>query len=258
MSVPTSPVRRAPKAASPQSGAPERADAAEEDTQFQNAEDVFRRLRELIILGQLPAGAPVSERRVAERLKVSRTPVRTALQRLEQEGFVTSVVGESERRLSVAPMTAEDGSELWLMVGHLEGMAARKAAQLPTTQRKALASRMREVNKDLATSLRESVYATEAYDRDLEFHRLFVAEAAGPRLLRLHQPIKLQIERYARAYFGVLIGGLTNSVAEHDRVVRAIAAGEPEEAQKAIETNWYNASERLLRTIQHHGEKGNW
>jgi DNA-binding GntR family transcriptional regulator len=230
----------------------------EVDGQPQNTDDVFRRLRELIILGQLPAGAPVTERRVAERLQVSRTPVRSALQRLMQEGFVAAIGAENDRRLIVAPMTKEDGGELWLMTAHLEGMAARKAAQLPASTRKALATRMRALNKELATALKSGVYATLPYDLDLEFHRSFVRASSGPRLFKLHDSIKLQIERYARAYFGVLITGLSNSVAEHDALVKAIAAGEPADAQHAVEVNWYNAAERLMRTIDQQGEKGTW
>lgn len=219
---------------------------------------VFRRLRELIVFGQLPPGAPVTERKVADQLGVSRTPVRSALHRLQQEGFLTSVGNEAERRLIVAPMTQGDGGELYLMVGHLEGMAARRAAQLPAAERKALVAQMRDVNRDLAIALREAVYVARVFDLDLKFHQVFINAAGGPRLRRLHRSIKLQIERYARAYIGVLVPALRDSVAEHDVIIKAIAAGEPKAAQDAVETNWYNATDRLIRTIGRFGEKGTW
>lgn len=228
------------------------------ENQPATAPEVFRRLRELIINGQLPAGAPVTERKVADRLQVSRTPVRSALHRLQQEGFLTSVGTDAERRLIVAPMTQDDGGELYLMVGHLEGLAARRAAQLPPAERKALAAEMRDTNRDLAAALREGVYVATVFELDLRFHQLFVDRAGGPRLRRLHRSIKLQIERYARAYIGVLVDALRDSVAEHDVIIRCIAGGDAKAAQDAVETNWYHATERLIGTIERYGEKGTW
>ncbi|MFB6240160.1 MAG: GntR family transcriptional regulator, partial [Gemmatimonadota bacterium] len=52
--------------------------------------ETYTRLRELIVRGQLAPGSRIIETDVAERLGVSRTPVRSALQRLEQEGFIES------------------------------------------------------------------------------------------------------------------------------------------------------------------------
>ena len=51
------------------------------------------RLREMILAGQLPAGARIAELAIVERLGVSRTPIRAALMRLEQEGLLESLPG---------------------------------------------------------------------------------------------------------------------------------------------------------------------
>src|SRR4051812_35572913 len=108
----------------------------------------YHELRRIIVWGQLPPGARVSERAIADRLDLSRTPVRSALHRLEQEGFVTAVGTGRERRLIVAPLTAEDGLEVFTIVGHLEGLAVRTAAGLPAAQRKTLVARLRAVNDE--------------------------------------------------------------------------------------------------------------
>ena len=47
----------------------------------------------------------------------------------------------------------------------------------------------------------------------------------GPRLLSLHRTIKPQIERYARAYIGVLLGALSESLSEHDAIISGIVKG---------------------------------
>jgi DNA-binding GntR family transcriptional regulator len=218
----------------------------------------FEQLRELIVWGQLPPGTPLAERIVAERLGVSRTPVRSALHRLRQDGFVASLRDRGEQRLTVAPMTQDDGRELYLTVGHLEGLAAHLAARLPLAQRQALVTKLRATNRQLAVVLRQRTLVNEVFQLDLEFHRLIVEASVGPRLLVLHRTIKLQIERYARAYIGVLLGELTESLSEHDAIINGILKGDARAAQHAIEVNWHNAADRLTRVIARYGERGSW
>ena len=227
-------------------------------TQRDSADYAFEQLRELIVWGQLPPGTPLAERIVAERLGVSRTPVRSALHRLRQEGFVASLREHGEQRLTVAPMTQVDGRELYLTVGHLEGLAAHLATRLPLVQRQALVTKLRAINRQLGVVLRQRTLVGEVFQLDLEFHRLIVEASVGPRLLALHHSIKLQIERYARAYIGVLLGELTESLTEHDAIINGILKGDARAAQHAIEVNWHNAADRLTRVIARYGERGSW
>src|SRR6058998_833601 len=75
-------------------------------------EQVYTRLRDLIVQGLLSPGSRIIETEIAGRLGVSRTPVREALQRLQQEGFVTGSPGAQQSRLTVAPLTRDDVYEL--------------------------------------------------------------------------------------------------------------------------------------------------
>jgi DNA-binding GntR family transcriptional regulator len=223
-----------------------------------NADCALEQLRQLIVWGKLPPGTPLAERVVAERLGMSRTPVRSALHRLLQEGFVASLRQHGEQRLTVAPMTQSDGRELYLTVGHLEGLSAFLAAQLPLAQRQALVAKLRPINRQLAVVLRERTLVAEAFQLDLEFHGLIVEATVGPRLLDLHRTIKLQIERYARAYIGVIVAELGESISEHDAIINGILKGDSKSAQHAIEVNWHNAADRLTRVIARYGERGSW
>src|SRR5258708_40102213 len=101
-------------------------------------EQVYQRLRELIVQGLLAPGSRVVETEVASRLGVSRTPVREALQRLQQEGFVVGAPGAQQARLTVAPLTRKDVHELLNIVGELDGLAARWGANLPPAERRHL------------------------------------------------------------------------------------------------------------------------
>src|SRR5579884_3324768 len=115
-----------------------------------NVTRVYHELRALIISGQLPPGARIAERAVVARTGLSRTPIRSALHRLQQEGLVASVGRAGDQRLIVTPLTREDGREVFLIVGHLEGLAASEAASLPAERRRELVRRLREVNQQLA------------------------------------------------------------------------------------------------------------
>jgi DNA-binding GntR family transcriptional regulator len=223
-----------------------------------NVSHVYRQLRALIVSGQLPPGTRVAERAVVARMGLSRTPVRSALHRLQLEGFVASVGRVGDQRLIVTPLTQYDGRELLLIVGHLEGLAAREAAALPDKERKQLVKLLRTINKDLATEARRKRSPARVFDLDLAFHRGYVDHVVGPRLLVLHRSIKPQIERYTRLYVNVLLDTLPTSVKEHDAIIRAIAKGNSNAAQRAVETNWRNAARRLMRVIGEHGERGIW
>lgn len=240
---------RARRAASGHAGSEERSD---------NVSRAYHDLRSVLVWGQLPPGSRISERVIAERLGLSRTPVRSALHRLEQEGFIAASGRGRERRLIVAPLTRDDGQELFHIVGHLEGLAARTAAELPPARRKEIAARMRELNRELASQSRTRGAAARFFDLDLHFHEAFVETVAGPRLLTLHRAIKPQCERYTRLYVSVLLDELPTSVKEHEVITSSIVRGDPDAAQAAVETNWNNAAIRLTRIISQHGERGSW
>ena len=223
-----------------------------------NVTRVYRELRALIVSGQLPAGSRIAERAVVKRMGLSRTPVRSALHRLQQEGFVDSVGRAGDQRLIVTPLTQDDGREVFLIIGHLEGLAAREAASLKREQRADIARKMRDLNRVLSKEARSRGPASRLFDLDDEFHRTFVEGVVGPRLLALHRAIKPQAERYARLYVNVLLAELPTSVKQHAVIATAIASGDPDAAQKATETNWQTAADRLAHLIAEYGERGIW
>jgi DNA-binding GntR family transcriptional regulator len=222
-------------------------------------EIVYRRLRDLIVRGHIAPGARIVETDVASRLGVSRTPVRGALQRLSQEGFIVGSPRLHQSRPSVAPMTREDARELFQIVAEVEGLAARLAASRPLRDRIRLASELAELNDkfDQASRARTQDH-NRLWELDERFHRRYVEAGAGPRLLALHDAVKPQAERYERLYVSLLGRNLSPSVAEHRAIVRAIRAGRVDAAQSAVQTNWRNAAERLGAVIASVGERGAW
>jgi DNA-binding GntR family transcriptional regulator len=221
---------------------------------------VYRELRELIVSGRLAPGTRLVETIAADRLSVSRTPVRSAFHRLQQEGYAVAVnEGDERRRLVVAPMTAADAADLFHVVGALEGLAGYYAASDELKRRNQLADELENLNRDLASESRKRPPdAYRAFRLDASFHRQYVVRAAPPRLLALHDSIKPQAERYARLHVTALTNELGLSVAEHGEIIRAIRDGEADAAQRAIQTNWRNAAHRISTVISEWGESGGW
>lgn len=84
------------------------------------------RLREMVLAGELPGGARIAELTLVEKLGVSRTPVRAALMRLEQEGLLHRLPGGGYAVRTFSETDVADAIELR---GTMEGLAARLAAE---------------------------------------------------------------------------------------------------------------------------------
>ena len=222
-------------------------------------EQVYLRLRELIVQGLLAPGSRVVETEVATRLGVSRTPVREALQRLQQEGFVVGAPGAQQARLTVAPLTRTDVLELLNIVGELEGLGARWAAGLAGPARDALTGELKSLNDDFHRAGRTPpIDHGRLYEADERLHRAIIEAGSGPRLVTLHDSVKPQAERYIRMYISMLTTDIRASVAEHDAIIDAIDAGHADDAQTAVQVNWRHAADRIARVIDVAGERGSW
>lgn len=185
--------------------------------------------------------------------------MRAALQRLQQEGYINAPADAKQSRPSVAPLTQEDARELFFIVGEIEGLAARWAADLPKESRGTLAEELQRTNEAyLSLARTPGADSNELFALDTHFHRRYTEAGAGPRLLSLHDAIKPQAERYIRLYIAVLTEEIATSVSEHQVIVDAIAAGTPDGAQLAVQSNWRNAAGRLYRAIRTAGERGSW
>jgi len=228
--------------------------------EFNISEGTFRRLRELIVHGKLAPGSRVIEADLADRLGVSRTPVRAARHRLQQEGYIIATsLASNKERLSVAPLTKEDARELYGIVGHLEGSAARLCCLLYSGRRAALVAELRKLNE----KLQECAEARRAepnhvFDLDISFHQAIVDAGAGPRLRAIHGGIKPQTERYWRLYASAIVDRLDVSVNEHQAIINSIECADANAAERAIQANWQNGAERLCQVIENLGERGSW
>lgn len=225
-----------------------------------NLRKSYQQIRDMIVHGRLAPGSRIVEADLAEHLGVSRTPVRGALHMLHREGFIDSAAGDrTKERLTVAPLTREDAGELYAIIGHLEGLAARKTAQLDLAARTGVVQKLQGLNEGLG----ESAAARRkdpnlVFDLDTSFHQTVVDVGAGPRLRRLLRAVKPQAERYWRLYASGIVEQLGLMVDEHAVIIQAVEQGDCDRAERAMQTNWLNGVERLFQVIDSVGERGSW
>ncbi|HEX7158838.1 MAG TPA: GntR family transcriptional regulator [Edaphobacter sp.] len=218
----------------------------------------FREIRELIVHGRLSPGTWILEADLAERLNMSRTPVRGAIHWLQREGYILEHRNVKKSRMIVAPLTKEDANELYMIIGRLEGIAGRGVAALPPAERKEICVQLRKLNGRLSEIAQGQEHPGEIFELDREFHRLIVKHGAGSRLTTLHKAIEPQTERYWRLYASSIIRDLHLSVKEHDAIVRSIEAGDADNVEVGLQQNWLKGAERLGHVIDVFGERGSW
>ena len=197
---------------------------------------VAQRIRQLIVSGELPGGARVAEAAIAERLGVSRTPVRNVIPALAAEGLLEPV---GRRGYAVRRFSVEDSFRATELRCVLEGQATRAIAAREHDP--ALIGKLREVLVE-----GDAIVAKERVIRDeqeayaamnLRFHELIV-EAANDALLTelIHRVYSVPfVSPGVVASIGIpaeeIPAILQTGQRQHHAIVDAIAAGQPDLAE---------------------------
>lgn len=210
-------------------------------------------LRELILSGELPGGMRIAELTVVQRLGVSRTPVRAALQRLEQEGLLESL---SSGGFAVKSFSKSDILDAIELRGTLEGLLARRAAE-----RGIAAVFLAEALKCLEqidVVLAQSSLSDDAWSRYVSLNERFHAvlgELSGSPLIVRQLDRVLSLPFASASAFVVSQANSTNArdmlvVAQdqHRQVIEAIAQGEGARAE-AIMREHSRLAQRNLRQV---------
>jgi GntR family transcriptional regulator of vanillate catabolism len=139
------------------------------------------KLREMILAGELPGGARIAELAIVERLGVSRTPIRAALMRLEQEGLLEVLPNGG---YAVRTFSERDVSDAIELRGTMEGLAARIAAERGVAT--VVLAEARACLDQIDALLQQPALDDEAFTRyvahNQRFHNL-LAEMAGSTVL---------------------------------------------------------------------------
>lgn len=186
-------------------------------------EQVYEQLIDILIRGELQPGDVIVERRMAERLNASRTPVREALGRLEAEGLVYK---QPSRGVTVSPFSTEAFVELLNVRQLLESEAARLAAgRIPQDRLDSIRAALHDLGKQPKPSL------SDIWDVDDILHGA-VADAAGNSLLAgMIRDLRRRTHVF-NAYRNPVSPKF--GVEENTSLLDAIASGDQDRAHKAM------------------------
>ncbi len=187
---------------------------------------VHRRLREAILTGRIAMGARVNEAELASAWKISRTPIREALRRLEAEGLVEALPG----RGMVVPMVNRQDVEDWYVLREaLEGMAARRAAERASVQ--LLVPLNTQIKNYSAALKREEMAQVAAADAAL--HDAIIQMAQNRRLEQAIQTARLRVHPvHVRSF--AMKGRAGKTLREIAKVVAAVRAKDGTRAEAGM------------------------
>ncbi|MBC7130946.1 GntR family transcriptional regulator [Candidatus Bathyarchaeota archaeon] len=190
-------------------------------------EKVYRQLKELILSNKYPPGSPLSEGALTKKLRVSRTPVREALRKLEQDGLVKIV---PRRGAFVAGISTQRLWEIFKVREIIEPELARLAT--PSISFEEICALEEEL---VALQKAESLDPLKAHEVGGKVHQL-ILEAIGNSLLRQFME-SLQTDIARTCYFAMSKPeNIAKFLHQHLEIVRAIKDRDPERAkQKMLE-----------------------
>ena len=203
------------------------------------SEEAYTRILERIVSLEMPPGSVVNEARLREELKIGRTPIREALQRLARENLVKSI---PHRGTFVTDVNITDLARITEVRVVLEAHAARLAAEkLTGADREAVTELLAVLNRGRVTHQRDLMHL------DQRIHRAIYRAARNPFL-------EATLERYfnlsLRLWYLVLDREvrLREAVDEHVELLRAILAGDGELAETIMRRH-VTGFEREIRKV---------
>lgn len=202
------------------------------------ADQVFDRLENEILCGNYARGEVLTELKLVEDLGVSRTPIREAIRRLEQE----HIVDVSQKGIVVLGVTQDDLADMYQIRLRIEGLATAYAAE--------------RITPEQLTELKETIDLQDFYANrsdadniktlDSHFHeRIFKFSGSNVLYYEL-EPLHKKMQKYRRVSLEDS-GRAARSIAEHRHIYEAIAAGDAKRAERAAVTHVKNAMEHILR-----------
>jgi DNA-binding GntR family transcriptional regulator len=201
-------------------------------------DEAYEKIRDWIIDGTLRPGEVLRDQEIAQSLGVSRTPVREALRRLEDEGFVETALNRWTR---VAPLDLRKAIELYEVLEALEVFALENARLTPQDL-----VNMAAANEAMRRSI-ERKKAASALHADEAFHGVWMARTQNSELWVLVAQLKIKLRRVELAYWD-RAAQIEQSVREHTAILKALRKSSRREAIAALKQNW-EGSMRRLRTV---------
>ncbi len=208
---------------------------------------VFKTLRQAILTGELKPGERLMEIHLADKLGVSRTPIREAMRQLELEGLVVMM---PRRGAQVAHITEKSMSDVLEVRLALDELAVQLACERITDEEIQALS-------DACTAFEVAVDSADIRnitDADIRFHDIIFGASRNDRLIQMVNNIAEQMYRYRFEYIKD-DSGWQSLITEHRMIMDAISMRDEELARRAIHVHIKNQENSILRTLRREAKK---
>ena len=202
------------------------------------ADQVFDELEREILSGVYERGEVLTEIKLSERMGVSRTPIREALRRLEQERLIES----TSKGVKVIGIQLPDIEDICEIRMRLEGLAARWVAERASDEDlKALQSAV-----ELQEFYTQKGDSESLKNTDSRFHQIIYALCGSPTMRDTLEPLHRKLLKYRKASFS-FPERAQQSLREHQDILTAIQNRNGKEAEELTILHIKNAKESILK-----------
>lgn len=202
---------------------------------------VFKTLRKAIITGEFAPGERLMEISLANRLGVSRTPVREAIRKLELEGLVINI---PRRGAQVARITEKSLRDVIEVRSVLEEFAAVLACERITEDEM---EELKTLHEQFVISI-EGNDILDMVEKDEQFHDAIFRAAKNDRLISILANLREQFYRYRMEYIKD-IKQRSTLVTEHQDLMNAIFRRDSEAAKKLMKDHLVNQQQGVIEAI---------
>ena len=203
---------------------------------------VFNTLRQAILRGEFKPGERLMEIQLANKLGVSRTPIREAIRMLEQEGLAVTI---PRKGAEVAKMTEKDMEDVLQIRLSLEALAVRLSCENITP---AALQELKVAMEDFEEKTKSGQFV-EMAKADVKFHEILYKASNNPKLQQLLSNLREQMYRYRVEYLkdAAIYPRL---IEEHHRMYDALKEKDQKQAVAYVEKHLHNQAEAVKKIIR--------
>jgi DNA-binding GntR family transcriptional regulator len=200
-------------------------------------QEAYLKLRNWILDGTLAPGVQLRDKQLAEQLGVSRTPIREALLRLEDEGLIKT---KPNRSTLVTSIDFHNAFQLYSIVWTLECLALSQAFGSITAEH---IQHMTDANERFLQKMKAKDRFS-ALEADYDFHNVYIQLSQNPELEKIISEVKTKLKRLDLYYFDK-IKNASLSYDEHKKIIEALSKKDLSLTLEAVEHNWKNSFNRF-------------
>ncbi len=205
-------------------------------------EVIFDTLREAIIVGELKPGERLMEVQLAEKMGVSRTPVREAIRKLELEGLVEML---PRKGAHVADLSVKDIMDVLEVRATLDGLASMLSATRITDEE---LKELKHVQSQFINYV-EKDNLQGSIKKDVEFHDIIYRSSRNDKLIQIASNLREQVQRFRVIYIKDF-SSTKELVKEHAEILDCILRKDPEAAQKCAQTHIVKQEEAIIKAVK--------